>query len=290
MLTRRNFLGVLGATAAGAALPIRDAWAAGRLAWPGPIGLELYTVRDHFAKDPAGTLKKVAAAGYKEVEIGPGTKPGALKEELRAAGLTAPSGYFGVPKTLEDWKKSVGQAHNYGLQYIVVGDNPVMDAAAWTRRAEFFNKCGEVAKKAGLQFCYHAHYHEFARTDGTTGYDIMLKNCNPDLLKMEMDIFWVTYAGADPLHYWRLYPGRFPLLHIKDLRKGVKISSQKDPIPGGPNPFAPAGQGTIDWKLIFDHVHQAGAKHIFVEQDKCNLPEYQAIRVSYEYLRHLRLG
>jgi hypothetical protein len=110
MLTRRNFLGVLGATAASAAVPIRDAWAAGKPAWPGPIGLELYTVRDHFAKDPAGTLKKVAAAGYQEVEIGPGGKPGALKEELRAAGLTAPSGYFNPPKTLEDWKKSVGQA------------------------------------------------------------------------------------------------------------------------------------------------------------------------------------
>jgi sugar phosphate isomerase/epimerase len=290
MLTRRNFLGVFGATAAGAALPIRDAWAAGKLAWPGPIGLELYTVRDHFSKDPAGTLKKVAAAGYKEVEIGPGTKPGALKEELRAAGLTAPSGYFNVPKTLEDWKKSVGQAHDYGLQYIVVGDNPVLDAAAWRRRAEFFNKCGEVAKKAGLQFCYHAHYHELAKTDGTTGYDIMLKDCDPDLLKMEMDIFWVTYAGADPLHYWRLYPGRFPLLHIKDLRKGVKVSPQKDPVAGGPNPFAPAGRGRIDWKLIFAHVHDAGAKHIFVEQDRCNLPEYQAIRVSYNYLHHLRLG
>jgi sugar phosphate isomerase/epimerase len=290
MLTRRNFLGVLGATAAGAALPIRDAWAAGRLAWPGPIGLELYTVRDHFAKDPAGTLKKVAAAGYKEVEIGPGTKPSTLKEELRAVGLRVPSGYFDAPKTLEAWKKSVGQAHDYGLQYIVIGDNPVLDAAAWRRRAEFFNQCGEVAKQAGIQFCYHAHFHELARTDGTTGYDIMLKNCNPDLLKMEMDIFWVTYAGADPLHYWRLYPGRFPLLHMKDMRKGVKINPQKIPPLGGPNPFAPVGRGRIDWKRIFAHIHEAGAKHIFVEQDRCNLPEYQAIRISYNYLRHLRLS
>ena len=289
MLTRRNFLGVLGAAAAGAALPVRDAWAAGGLAWPGPIGLELYTVRDHFAKDPADTLKRVAAAGYKEVEIGPGTKPGSLKQDLHAAGLTAPSGYFNFPKTLEDWKKSVGQAHNYGLKYIVVGDNPVMDAAAWRRRAEFFNKCGEVARQADIQFCYHAHFHEFAKTDGTTGYDIMLKNCSPNLLKMEMDIFWVTYAGADPLHYWRLYPGRFPLLHIKDLRKGVKIHPQGDPGKAA-NPFAPVGRGRIDWKRIFAHVHEAGAKHIYVEQDRCNLPEYQAIRISYNYLRDLRMG
>jgi len=290
MLTRRNFLGVLGAAAAGTALPIRDALAAGRLAWPGPIGLEIYTVRDKFAKNPTETLKKVAAIGYKEVEVGRINTWDNLKQELHAAGLTAPSGYVNLTKTLDEWKKKVGEAHKYGLQYIVVGDNPVLTAAGWHRRAEFFNKCGEVAKQAGIQFCYHAHFHEFAKIDGTTGYDILLKNCSPRHLKMEMDIFWVTYAGADPLHYWRLYPGRFPLLHIKDMRKGVKIHPQQDPPAGGPNPFAPVGRGRIDWKRIFAHVHEAGAKHIFVEQDKCNLPEYQAIRISYNYLRHLRLG
>jgi sugar phosphate isomerase/epimerase len=290
MLTRRGFLGVLGATAAGAALPIRDAWAAGQPAWPGPIGLELYTVRDKFAKDPATTLKEVAAAGYKEVEIGPGTKPGSLKQDLRAVGLTAPSGYFQSAKNIDEWKKSVDLAHSYGLEYIVVGDNPIMDAAAWRRRAEFYNKCGEVSERAGIQFCYHAHIHEFRKTDGTCGYDIMLKECSPKLLKMEMDIFWATFAGVDPLHYWRLYPGRFPLLHIKDLRKGYVVHHQQMPSDTGPNPFAPVGQGTIDWKRLFAHVHEAGAKHIFVEQDRCNLPELQAIRISYNYLRHLRLS
>lgn len=289
MLTRRSFLGALGGAAAGSVMRSRDALAAGKAAWPGPIGLELYTVRDRFARDPAGTLKEVAAAGYREVEIGPGSKPGALEQDLRAAGLTAPSGYFDEPKTLDDWKKAVGQAHDYGLQYIVVGDNPVLNAEAWRRRADFYNQCGRVSKQAGIQFCYHAHFHELAKVDGTTGYDIMLKNCDPDLLKMEMDIFWVTYAGADPLHYWQLYPKRFPLLHIKDLRKGVKVSPQKDP-GSSPNPFAPVGRGRIDWQRIFAHVHEAGAKHIFVEQDRCNLPELQAIRISYEYLRNLRLS
>ena len=106
MLTRRNFLGsVLGGVAAASGVGDRDLWAAGRLAWPGPIGLELYTVRELFAKDPAGTLRQVAAAGYKEVEIGPSVKPALLNSYLRAAGLTLPSVYFDVPKTLEDWKK-----------------------------------------------------------------------------------------------------------------------------------------------------------------------------------------
>lgn len=290
MLTRRDFLGVLGGIVAATAVGSRDAWSAGPLAWPGPVGLELYTVRDLFAKDPLRTLEKVAAIGYQLVEISPEGAPADLDKDLRTAHLIAPSGYFATPKTMDDWKRSVDKASSYGLNYIVVGENPKLDAAGWHRRAEFFNRCGEVSLRAGIQFCYHAHFHEFARVDGTTGYDILLKNCSPKHLKMEMDIFWVIYAGADPLHYWRLYPGRFPLLHIKDMRKGVKIHHQQSPPPGGPNPFAPVGQGTIDWRRIFAHVHEAGAKYIYVEQDRCTLPEYEAIKISYDYLRHLRLS
>lgn len=290
MLTRRGFLGVLGGIAAGATIGTRNAWSEGPLAWPGPIGLELYTVRDLFAKDPLGTLKKVAAVGYQLVEISPGNKPSGLDKDLRAAHLVAPSGYFQEPKTIDEWKKSVDQAHEYGLNYIVIGENPKLDAEQWRRRAEFFNRCGEISHKAAIQFCYHAHFHEFARLGNTNGYEIMLKNCSPKLLKMEMDIFWVVYAGADPLHYWRMYPGRFPLLHIKDMRKGVTIHHQQSPKPGGPNPFAPVGQGTIDWPHLFAHVELAGAKHIYVEQDHCTLPELEAIKLSYDYLRHLRLS
>jgi sugar phosphate isomerase/epimerase len=289
MLTRRRFLGnAIGGVAAGVALS--DALAAGRLAWTKPIGLELYTVRQMFAKDPGKTLKEVAAAGYQEVEISPGAKPGELNQYLEAAGLKAPSGYFQSPKTLDEWKKTVGQAHDYDLRYIVVGDNPTLTAEEWKKRAELYNHCGQAALDAGMQFCYHAHFHEFADLGGTCGYDIMLTRCPEKLLKMEMDIFWVTYAGKDPLPYWKKYPGRFPLLHIKDHRKGVAIHPQENPPEHGPNPFAPVGRGTIDWPKIFAHVHEAGAEHIFVEQDECNLPILEAIKISYEYLRELRVS
>ena len=284
MLTRRDFLGV----AAGAAVSGSAGLAAGGLAWPGPIGLELYTVRALFAKDPASTLQHVAAAGYKEVEIGPGVKPDTLTADLRAAGLTAPSGYFQVPKTLDKWKQSVEMAHRYGLRYLVVGDNPRLDAEAWRRRADFYTECGKASLDAGIQFCYHAHFHEFADVGGTCGYDTMLERCPEKYLKMEMDIFWVTYAGKDPLPYWKRYPGRFPMLHIKDMRKGIAINSQEDP--SGTNPFVPVGQGRIDWPKIFAHVHEAGAKHIFVEQDECDMPPLEAIKISYDYLRKLHLS
>jgi len=288
MLSRRNLLQILGGATALAARP--NFWAAERPAWPGPIGLELYTVRELFAKAPAGTLKQVAAVGYKEVEIGPSVKPDSLNSDLRAAGLTAPSGYFEVPKSIEDWKKTVEAARNYGLRYVVVGDNPRLDTEAWKRRADLFNHCGTLSLGAGIQFCYHAHFHELARIGGTTGYDIMLTRCDPKLLKMEMDIFWVTYAGADPLHYFRLYPGRFPLLHIKDLYKDVVVNPQEDPPENGPNPFAPVGQGKIDWAKIFAHAGEAGTKHIFVEQDRCNMPPLEAIKISFDYLKKLTLS
>ena len=289
MLTRRDFLGrTLQGVVTSAALGATQLGAAERPAWIKPIGLELYTVRDLFAKDPAGTLKKVAEAGYKEVEIGPGVKPETLNAALRAAGLTVPSGYFDEPKTLDDWKKSVNMAQGYGLRYIVVGDNPRLDAEAWKRRADFYNQCGKASQAAGIQFCYHAHFHEFADTGGTCGYDIMLQQCDPKLLKMEMDIFWVTYAGKDPLPYWKRHPGRFPLLHIKDMRKDITINPQEDP--GKPNPFVPVGQGRIDWPKIFTHVHEAGAQHIFVEQDECDMPPLEAIRISADYLKNLRVS
>ena len=290
MLTRRDFLGRAAVGLAAAAIG-KDAMAVGRLAWPGPIGFELYTVRGLMAQNPTRTLKQVAAVGYREIEIAPYSNAGWFKGTLRADGLTAPSGYFDVPKGLDDIKKAVHVARAvYGVDYLVVGDNPKLDADAWRRRADWFNQCGRIAQQSGIQFCYHAHFHEFATTDHTTGYDIMLERSDPKLLKMEMDIFWVVYAGKDPLSYWRRYPGRFPLLHIKDMRKGVTINPQVSPSPDGPNPFTAVGQGRIDWRRIFSQVHLAGAKHIFVEQDECNRPPLEAIRVSYQYLRNLRLS
>jgi sugar phosphate isomerase/epimerase len=265
-------------------------WAAAHLAWEKPIGLETYTVRDLFVEDPAGTLKQVAAVGYKEVEFNPSIKPSLMNSYLRDAGLSAPSAYVDHPKTIDDWKKTVDLAKDYGVHYVVVGDNPRLEADAWKRRAELYNQCGKLAQNAGMQFCYHAHYNEYARVDNTSGYDIMLTGCDSKFLNMEMDIFWAIYAGVDPLHYWQLYPGRFPLLHVKDLYKNVAVNPHADPPANGPNPFAPVGQGKIDWVRIFAHVGEAGTKHIFVEQDLCNMPPLEAIKTSFDYLKNLRLN
>lgn len=287
---------MLGGVAAGAAIgmQVASASADGQLAWPGPIGLELYTVRDLFAKDPLGTLERVAAIGYQLVEILPGLFPGlaplSLLRDLRATRLIAPSGYFSQPKTIDEWKRYVDQAHKFGLNYMVIGENSKRDSDQWKRLAEFFNRCGLLSQAAAIQLCYHPHYHEFAPLGDTNGVQILLENCSPNLLQIEMDVFWTIYGGADPLDYWRRYPGRFPLLHIKDLRRGAAIGGDDFLEPGVADPFVPVGRGRIDWPRIFAHVEAAGARHIFVEQDDCAIPEFEAIKISYDYLRDLRLG
>jgi sugar phosphate isomerase/epimerase len=288
MMTRRNFVKTLGGAAALAAGSQLEA--AGRLAWPGPIGIQIYTVRDAFAKDHVGTLKLIATTGYKEIEIGTDFPIAELMPDVKADGLTIPSAYLEAPKTVDDWKKTVDGVSNFGLHYIVVGDNPKMDSDAWMRRAELFNQCGTYALSAKMQFCYHAHFHEFESNGGDSGYDIMAKHCDPKLLKFEMDVFWATYSGVDPVHYFTLYPGRFPLLHIKDLYKDVPVDPHESPPRDGPNPFAPVGQGKIDWPRIFAHTKQAGTRHIYVEQDRWNQPSVECMKISYDYLKNLRLS
>ena len=291
MLTRRKFFEkTLHGISVGAAVTASTTLDAGQLAWSKPIGIEIYTVRKEFAKDPAGTLKKVGATGYGEVEVSTEIPAGTLKACLRAANLTAPSTYPEMPKDVEGWKKTLERVQPYGFRYIVVGDNPQLDAEAWKRRAELLNECGRLAQSAGMQFCYHAHEHEFARVGDSSGYDIMLTRCDPKLLKMEMDIFWATYAGQDPLEYFQKYPGRFPLLHIKDFKTGFPTSTSSFPYDSGPNPFAPVGEGRIDWVKIFAHARQAGTQHIFVEQDRCDTSPFEAAATSFKYLKNLRLS
>jgi len=291
MLTRRQFFEkTIHGFSAAAVITASESWGAGQLAWSKPIGLELYTVREEYAKDPAGTLKKVGAAGYREAEISTEIPVETLKAYLSAANLTGPSTYSDLPENIEGWKKTLDHVHPYGCRYIVVGDNPQLDAAAWTRRAELFNECGRLAQQAGMQFCYHAHFHEFARLGDTCGYDIMLTRCDPNLLKMEMDVFWATYAGQDPVDYFQKFPGRFPLLHVKDFKPGFPTSTASFPYDTGPNPFAPVGQGRIDWVKIFAHAGQAGTEHIFVEQDRCDGSPFEAITTSFNYLKNLRLS
>ena len=254
-----------------------------------PIGLQLYTVRDQLVKDVPGTIKQVAAIGYKEVEIYDlyGMSPGQFTKLLKDNGLTAVSGHYLLNVEETQWEKKVAEAKELGLKYMVhaILDPPERQSLDdYKRHVKLFNQIAARAGQAGIQFCYHNHDFEFQKFGGVTVFDYLLKNLDPHLVQFEMDCFWVTHAGQDPVALMKQHPGRFPLLHIKDLKAGIPPSTEFDARMGL---FTEVGKGVIDWKRIFAAAPQGGMKHFFVEQDYCEIPPLESIKVSYEYLHHL---
>jgi len=251
-----------------------------------PIGLELYTVRNELEKDFAATIKNVAAIGYKEVELYAFLNKSAseIRRTISGNGLVCPVAHYDM--TLEPrLAQEIEYAHELGLQYMLVAwltpeERKSLDQ--YKRYAEFFNRAGAETKKAGIQFGYHNHNFEFKTFNGVTPFDELLRLTDPQLVKIELDCFWMTWAGRDPVAYMKRDPERFPLLHIKDRKPGWETSTDVDDKPG---PFTEVGRGIIDWKPIF--AAASAVKHYFVEQDFCDRPPLESARISYEYLKQL---
>jgi sugar phosphate isomerase/epimerase len=132
----------------------------------------------------------------------------------------------------------------------------------------------EACKKAGIQFCYHNHDFEFKDMGGQHGYDVLLKETDPGLVKFELDLYWASFAGKDPVEIFRQHPGRFPLWHVKDMDNTPKKF------------FTEVGNGVIDFKAIFAHARESGMKHYFVEQDICPGSPFESIKKSFQYINN----
>lgn len=251
-----------------------------RTAKLGRIGIELYTVRREFAKDPEGTLARVAEIGYREVEFAeypPGT-PQEIRRMLDRHGLRAPASHVGLTELRTGWDAALERAGVIGQQYIVVafvGQNERKNADDWKRIAASFNRAGATARKDGLSFCYHNHDFEFPPLDGVVPYDLLLGETDPKLVGLELDLYWISKAGKDPLDYFAKWPGRFPLVHVKDMDATPRRF------------FADVGKGTIDFRRIFRRARQAGIQHYFYEQDETPGDPFDSARASYQYLRSL---
>lgn len=276
MASRRDVLRALSAAAAAAALP----------AWPAPggadrlkkIGVQLYTVRSALKADFDATLQKVAAIGYREVEFAGymGRTPPEVRASLKQAGLSAPAEHVDLETLEKEWNATVEAAHTVGHEYLIVA---WIDAARrasiedYKRIADIFNRLGRQANAAGFRFGYHNHAYEMIPLERQVPYDVLLQHTDPDLVCFEMDLYWTTDGGQDPLAYFAKYPGRFPLVHVKDRTANGQMVD--------------VGQGTIDWTAIFAHRKQAGIKYEFVEHDEPGDP-FASIAASYAYLRALR--
>ncbi len=253
------------------------------------IGLQLYTVREAMEKDPEGTLARVAKIGYQEMESATysgtekfyGMDGKTFASVLKKNGLTIPSGHYALGSASmkgtirSDWNRAVEDAAAIGMKYMVFAWLPPEERKSldnYKRLVVDLNKAGEICKKHGIQFCYHNHNFEFEKVDGEIPYDLMLKDADANLVKMEMDIYWVSYAGYDPIELFRKHPGRFVLWHVKDMDNTPKKF------------FTEVGNGVIDWKNIFMHTKESGMKHFFVEQDVSKNP-FESIATSYKYLK-----
>jgi sugar phosphate isomerase/epimerase len=289
-LNRRSFLKVAGTATAASLFTTRLSWAAGEHKIK-KVGVQLYTVRDLMKNDFEGTIAKVAQIGYKEVEFAGyfGRTADQVKAVLDKTGLKAPSTHVQYDELDDKFPSVIEFSKAIGLEYIIcpwIHEDLRKSPDIWKQASEKFNKCGEQSKQAGMQFGYHNHWFEFLPVDGKLPYDELLKMCDPGLVKFEMDLCWITAAGADPLKYFNAYPGRFPLVHVKDLKTMPKITSGGAQNYGDTVDLTEVGSGIIDWKRIFAQSDKAGIKHYIVEHDHPKQP-LESIKKSYEYLSTL---
>jgi sugar phosphate isomerase/epimerase len=282
------------------------------------IGLQLYTLREALAKDVKGTIEKVAAIGYNQVETfygeeGPysthqfwGLNPTEFKALLKTNGLTTPSGHYQLNNFLTPGNGKVDSLHSQvaiaaavGQEYFVV---PVPPLYLWDKHpataddykfiAAQLNKAGEYCKQSNLKMAYHNHFWEFRKLPGSesTGYDILLQETSPSLVHFELDLFWAVKSGIDPVALFKKAPGRFPMLHIKDIDKAntaTIVDTGNKPsmdILSGVT-FTEVGNGSVHFKEILKDAATGGVKYLFVEQDKIKIDPFESIRQSYNYVK-----
>ncbi len=281
-MNRRDFLRAGVVSAAAAALPFRS-WAAGAP----PIGLQLYTVRGLAKKQLPSVLARIRQIGYEEVETywnlysHPAPE---LRKMISDAGLKVPSGHFDYEKV----ERSFDYAHELGLQYMVCPmlpknmQNRSLDD--FKRAAEQFNQWGEKAAKAGMRFGFHNHNYEFQRFGDQTGYDVLVAATDPNLVWFELDCYWVTQAGQEPVAMIKRLGSRVKLLHVKDRLPGVSTSQR---LGKQSEHFTEVGTGTLDFKAIAEAARSVGVEHYFVEQDTISKPVYESLKTSYEGAQRL---
>jgi sugar phosphate isomerase/epimerase len=244
------------------------------------IGVQLYTVRRELEKDFEGTLAKVAALGYGEVEFAGyfGRKPVEVKSILKRLGLDAPAAHVQLSELRGDLRPLVDAAHTVGHKYLLVAWLPHEERRTldnYRRLADLFQEAGARMQREGVRFAYHNHDFEFAPLEGKIPYDLLLERTDPNVVRLEMDLYWTVKGGASPVEYFKRHPGRFHLLHVKDMDSTPRRF------------FADVGRGVIDFGSIFARSREAGVRHYFVENDEPAGSPFDSLRVSYEYLRQL---
>lgn len=245
-------------------------------------GIQLYTVRKEMLEDAAGTLKRLASLGFKQIESAGsdkgnyyGLKPKEMKQICGDLGMTLRSGHIHIN---DKWQQTIDEAVESGQEYMICSVMPSNGQTVdnYKKAALIFNKSGEDCNKVNIKFGYHNHDTEFEQENSKVLYDVLMENTEASLVHMELDLGWVIAAGKDPLDYFNNYPGRFPLWHLKDMDLAKKHSIE-------------FGKGALDIKKMFDHAKKSGMKYFFVEQEEYTNNAFESMEYNMEYLKKLKI-
>ncbi|MBI5283038.1 MAG: sugar phosphate isomerase/epimerase [Candidatus Solibacter usitatus] len=256
----------------------------------GALGLQMYSLRRQAAKDLPGTLALVRKLGFEELEVGGfyGKTAAEFQRLLAGHGLKAVSlgaEWNALSKSIQNVSDD---ASALGAGYVMCSAIPgarrlTFDAAV--RAADQFNRWGEPLARAGLRFCYHPHGPEFVAGPDGTLFDTLAQRMDPKAANFEMDVFWFVFGNQDPARALELHPGRFPLMHVKDIRPGEPRTF--DPGTVEEEASVPAGKGEVDWRRVLKAARAHGVRHYFIEEEHPNaVPQ---IKETLEYLKNLRL-
>ncbi len=260
----------------------------------GPLGIQLYSLRESFKRDVAGTLDRVKGLGFAEIEGGGDYGLGIEKYKalLKERGIKLVSAGFGYKNLQENLAGSVERARDLGVKFAMCAwinhDSKAGFTEADVRRAASdFNKWGEAFKQAGITFAYHPHGYEFRplkEKSDRTHFDLLVELTTPEFVSFEMDVFWVTHPGQDPAKLLAKYPNRWALMHIKDLRKGAPTGIHTGQAP--PTDDVPIGTGQVDWPAVLKQAAAVGVKHYFIEDE--SLTVLEALPLSVKYLQTVK--
>lgn len=253
------------------------------------IGIQIYTLRDLLAEDPADVIKKIATIGYDYLEIYGyadgeyfGMSAGAFYKLVKDSGLKIKSSHHHTGRIgkkrgtmLNGWEQAVEDADKAGQEYMVCAwldpeERKSLDD--YKELTDILNRAGEISREAGIQLCYHNHDFEFMEMEGEIPMNYLLENTDEKYLKTELDLYWITKAGFDPVEFFEKFPGRIPLWHVKDM--------EDSPEKG----FDEVGEGIIDFQRIFANAERSGMKYFFVEQDISEDP-LASVKISYNNLK-----
>lgn len=258
----------------------------------GPLGLQLYTLRESFKTNVTATLDKVKELGFTEIEGGGDYGLGLDKFNtlLKERGLKMLSAGFGYDSMKKDVAATVRRAQAFGVQFVMCawiphrGDFTEADVH---RAAADFNAWGAAFKAAGITFTYHPHGYEFRPlTEGgeRTHFDLLVAETNPEFVSFEMDVFWVTHPGQDPAKLLAKYPNRWALMHLKDLRRGAATGIHTGQAPQTDD--VPLGTGQVNWPAVLKQAAAIGVKHYFVEDESA--APFESVPVSVKYLEGVK--